>query len=210
MNDPSARPLAGDSGRDRILDAAALLFRNRGYSGTSLRDIANAAGMKAGSIYYHFPSKNEIVAAVLDAGVEHVHRSVQTALQRLPENVTHRDRITAAMIAHLKAFLGRSDYTSANLRIFGQVPPEIRERNMPAREAYEDVWRAMLKEARDQGELRDDVDLTSLRLFMIGGMNSALEWYRPERSEKIEKLAKKFAAIMFDGVARAPTGGERD
>jgi AcrR family transcriptional regulator len=73
-------------GRDGVLDIAARLFREQGYGSVSLRKIAEAAGIKAGSIYYHFGSKDEIVAAVLDAGFQVVHESMREAVTALPTN----------------------------------------------------------------------------------------------------------------------------
>ena len=70
-------------GRDGVLDIAARLFREQGYGSVSLRKIAEAAGIKAGSIYYHFGSKDEIVAAVLDAGIRVVHASMRDAITDL-------------------------------------------------------------------------------------------------------------------------------
>ena len=63
------------SGRQRVLEQAAWLFLQHGYRETTLRDIAAAAGMKAGSIYYHFDSKEQLLAAVLDTGIERITRS---------------------------------------------------------------------------------------------------------------------------------------
>ena len=69
MTDPTVKKKAGETprspvGRKGVLDVAARLFRDRGYGSVSLRKIAEAAGIKAGSIYYHFGSKDEIVVAI--------------------------------------------------------------------------------------------------------------------------------------------------
>ena len=66
----SARGADGPEGRRRILDVAAALFLERGYVGTSLRDIARAVGMKPGSLYYHFASKEALLEAILERGME--------------------------------------------------------------------------------------------------------------------------------------------
>src|SRR3954464_11698845 len=77
-----SRSLAAKSqkSRDAILRAAAALFRHQGYSGTTLRQIASLAKTKAGSIYYHFDSKEEILKEVLERGLQHVVESVKTAV----------------------------------------------------------------------------------------------------------------------------------
>jgi AcrR family transcriptional regulator len=70
-------------GRKGVLDVAARLFREQGYGPVSLRKIAEAAGIKAGSIYYHFGSKDEIVVAILDAGIQAVHDDMRQAVGAL-------------------------------------------------------------------------------------------------------------------------------
>ena len=66
--------------RKRILDVAAHLFREKGYAGVSLRSIASDADLKAGSIYYHFASKDDLVVEVLDQGIKRVHDAVAAAI----------------------------------------------------------------------------------------------------------------------------------
>ena len=66
-----------------ILETAARLFRHEGYAATSLRAIAAACDMKAGSLYYHFESKDQIVSEVLDIGVQRVFDAVKLALEEL-------------------------------------------------------------------------------------------------------------------------------
>ena len=101
-------------GRDGILNVAARHFREQGYGAVSLRRIAEAAGIKAGSIYYHFGSKDEIVVAILDEGIWAVHDRMRRAIS----DVSGGDAATvlrAAIRAHLRALLDVSDYSSCLL-----------------------------------------------------------------------------------------------
>ena len=68
--------------RRRILDAAAVLLAENGYKATTLRNVAEAAGLKAGSIYYHFPSKDHITVEVLNEGVQQVSKAVAKNVTR--------------------------------------------------------------------------------------------------------------------------------
>src|SRR5690242_7761777 len=94
----------------QILDAAAQMFGRRGYTDTTLRQIAEAAGMQAGSIYYHFASKDEIFDEVLSTGMRNIHATVQTAVSSLGSKAAHRTRIECAMTAHLELLLMKRDY----------------------------------------------------------------------------------------------------
>ena len=190
-------------GRRAILNAAARFFSNHGYASTSLRDIAKAAGMKAGSLYYHFSSKDEIVAAVIELGVQAVADEVAREVERArPEGPTARLRV--AIRGHLRALLAQHDYASANIRINNELPQKLRRRTHAARARYDEVWRGLIADCAAAGQLRDGVDPNVLRLLLIGAMNGALEWYRPDGRLKIDTLADRFAEIIVGGAAVPP------
>ncbi len=187
--------------RSRILDAAARQFRQRGYAAVSLRSIAAAEKMKGGSLYYHFSSKDEIVSEVLNIGIEMVQKAVETAVADLPGDATHDQVIRTAIKAHLRAFLEHSDYTSANVRIFAQLPKPVQKSNLAARAEYEDCWRGILGNAERDGALNPGTDLNIVRLMLIGAMNATLEWFDPKRGS-VDKLADRFAEMVLTGISR--------
>lgn len=188
-----------DATRDRILREAARLFRDQGYAAVSLRGLAAAAGMKAGSLYYHFGSKEEIVAEILDAGILAVDAAVRAALGDLPADAPAARRLRAAIRAHLFALLEHSDFTSANVRIFGQVPEAVQVANRPARRRYEALWDGLLADLQARGELRPDADLHAFRLLLIGALNATLEWFDPARGG-VDALAGHYADILLNGL----------
>src|SRR5512143_805243 len=79
--------------RGSILDAAALVVRRSGYSGTTLTDIAAEIGMKAGSLYYHFDSRESLVEAVMALGLARSRQAVEARLRELPARATPLDRL---------------------------------------------------------------------------------------------------------------------
>lgn len=188
-----------DVGRVGILNAAAALFRQNGYSAVSLRAIAQAAGIKAGSIYYHFASKDEIVTEILDAGIVSVHEKTQAAVEALHTDVPADAIIRAAIYGHLRALLEHGDYTSANVRIFGQVPVAVRDANLPVRRAYENYIDGLLSGLQTDGMIRPDVNISRLRLLLIGALNATLEWFDPERGG-VEALANDYADTFLIGI----------
>jgi len=186
-------------GRAGILSAAASLFRLHGYGGVSLRAIAAAAGIKAGSIYYHFASKDAIVTEILDAGIVAVHDEARNAVEALPNDAPPEVIFRATVRGHLRALLEHGDYTSANVRIFGQVPPAVREANLPVRRAYEKYLDALLSDLQAAGAIRADVNISRLRLLLIGAMNATLEWFDPNQGS-VEALADDYANIFLNGI----------
>ncbi len=202
--DVNGRPVKkSEVTNQKILDAAAHMFRVKGYWAATLNDIAELAGIRAAAIYYHFESKDELLAAVLDIGIDRIHEAVRKAVESLPENANHRRKIHAAIETHLATLLRHGDYTAANIINFGLAPAPIRARHHDQREAYGDYWRLLLSEAQDAGEIRADADLSLFRLFLIGALNWSEEWYQPD-GMSIADTAARCCAIFFEGAEPRP------
>lgn len=182
--------------RREILDAAARLLRRSGYEAATTRAIAAAVGIKSGSIYHHFDSKDAIVLQVMNEGVDVVREAVLEALAALPADATPRRRLEAAVEAHLLSSLEHSDYTSASIKAFSSVPDAVRRNNRDHRRAYEDIWRQLFVELKEAGVIPPDLSLDALRLMILGSMNWAGEWYRPGRLT-IASIARNFAAAVL-------------
>lgn len=161
-----------DNRRQQLLDAAARLFRERGYHATSMRDIAREVRMLSGSIYYHFPSKDEMLLAVYEEGVRHIAARVDAAA------ATGNDpwaRLEAGCAAHLEALLELSDYTQVMIRVLPQEAPTVADRLLALRDRYEARFRDLI----DALPLPEGADRRYLRLLLIGGLNWSHVWYRP-------------------------------
>lgn len=194
-----AAPAEEPDTRDRVLLEAARLFRHQGYAATTLRQVADAAGVKAGSIYYHFESKEVILGEVLDKGMIIVTEAVRERVEALPPDASWRDRIAAGIEAHLWGMLHYGDFTSANIRIYGQIPASAKSKHRLVRRVYADYWDRMLESARTARELRQDVNTTVIRLFLIGSLNWTVEWYNPQRGS-LQDLSRQIVGIVFDGI----------
>lgn len=204
---PPREPLP-EATRDQILVHAARLFRQQGYAATTLRRIAEAAGIRASSIYYHFDSKEEILAVVLDAGIDAVMTAVTERIAALPAAASWRDKIAAAIDGHLYGLLHHGDFTSANIRIYGQIPPAAKARHRLVRRGYARYWDELLQSALAAGAIRDDASLAVIRLFLIGALNWTVEWYKP-RSGSFRAFSAQITAIVFDGIAPLPRAATR-
>ncbi|MGO4405760.1 TetR/AcrR family transcriptional regulator [Bosea sp. RAF48] len=183
-----------NSSRRLILDHAARLLRSGGYHQTTLREIAEAVGIRKASLYYHFASKEEIVEAVVNDGVRFVHEGVVAALAAT-EGALPRERLEAAIRGHLAALHGHGDYTSASIKVFNFGAAPVPESVRAVRRAYEEVWRRLIAELQQAGALPAERSPDVLRLFLLGALNGSTDWYRPERFE-IDALAREFAALL--------------
>ncbi len=189
-------------GREGILNAAAMLFRQKGYAGVSLRSIAAEVGIKAASIYYHFASKDVVVIEILNAGIVAVQQEVQAAIFALPQTASPSDILRAGIKGHLRALLEHGDYTSANVRIFGQVPEAVRLASLPVRRQYERFWDDTLTDLQARNALRSDLNVAIFRMMLIGALNATLEWFDPQKGG-IDELADKYTDVFLIGVLTA-------
>ncbi|HVW43588.1 MAG TPA: TetR family transcriptional regulator [Amycolatopsis sp.] len=186
-----------------MLDAAAKVFKEKGYMATRLADIAAVANIQAGSLYYHFTSREDLVEEVLRVGQDTTSDLVRQRVDTLPADASNVDRIREAMKAHLAAVLEIGDYTSATIRILGQVPDDVRRRRLIAQREYGNYWRQLLEDAREAGEIRKDVDLSAIRMMMMGALNSSTEWYHPHRRRGLsgETIGNQFSTVFLEGLS---------
>lgn len=163
-----------DNRRAMILDEAARLFSTRGYESTSMRDIAAAVGMLPGSIYYHFPSKDEILTAIYTIGIDQILAAQARALDGVSEPWA---RLEAACAAHLDTLLGNEGYVAAIIADWPSEAADTRPHLIGERDRYEAIFRDLVKalpEVRSQ-------DRRIFRLTLLGALNWTLTWYRPGR-----------------------------
>ena len=191
---------AADATRRQILDAAAKLFRKQGFKGTTMRQIAEAAQMKAGSLYYHFSSKDEVLAEVFVIGIQLVFDEVKSAVSALGSSASFRKRIETGAQIHMEALHRYGDFTSANIRNAGQAPETVKGLDEQIRKAYARYWAQLVLKARQAGEIRQDLDPFTLRMTILGALNWSLEWFDPDRFST-ERFAKDVVEIIFDGAS---------
>ncbi len=175
--------------RADLVAAAARLIAKRGYEGTSMRDIAAAVGMLPGSLYYHFPSKEELFVEVHAQAVASINRAVDDAIasERDPW-----DRLEAATRAHLEAMLETTDTVAIVSPDFPEGRGELNERLIAQRNAYEEKFAALVRDL----DLPDTVDDRLFRLMLLGAVNWSPVWYRPQGRQSPAQLARAFVAML--------------
>lgn len=190
--------------RARILDAAAEVFSRQGYAGTRLSDIADEAGIKQGSLYYYFDSKDDLVEEMLAVGVQKTYAHVLETVEALGESATELDKIRAAIEAHAESVVARVGYTAASARIVGQLPPQIRRKHISSHQRpYGKLWHELLVSARDAGAIGAELDLEALRLLIIGALNWTVEW--PSKIKRSpSEVSSILSSVIFDGISTPP------
>jgi AcrR family transcriptional regulator len=208
----AVRAVRQNSRRRHILDATAALLRLRGFHGTSIRDIAAAVGMTPGAIYSHFASKNALLLAIYQEGIDVITERVDTAIASAGDP---RQKLIAACEAHLEVLLDRSDFAQVLIRVLPQDVPEVAEALTMLRDGYERRFTRLV----DQLPLPRTVSRRHLRMFVLGAMNWAQVWYRPG-GDSPRTIARRMIAAIHgldeevtderrSALARAPAKSTR-
>lgn len=206
-NDRRARSLgAGMAGQQpeevsrsmHILAVAARLFRELSYEATSLRDIATRSNIPLGSIYYHFPTKEELFAAVYEEGIRRLERALQEAVGSQEDPWT---RLELACACHLDKLCGGDDFTAVSIPT--QMPnlsAGIRNRVVQLNDRYEAMLRALV----DACDLDPALSSSLVRLQLLGALNWTSVWYSPG------KLTPRQIAAQLVRTYRYGAGGKKN
>ncbi|MDH3293193.1 MAG: TetR/AcrR family transcriptional regulator [Acidimicrobiia bacterium] len=200
MSTASTKPIGS---RERILAVAAERFLAAGYVETSLRDLASDAGMKAGSLYYHYPSKDHLLIAVLERGMEFMADAFERAAESL-DGSTDFEMLRAHVEAHLRALHDNRPYTAGHVTLFRTAPQFVRESIVPLRDHYESLWTALLVRLLPE---RSSKEITMLRLGLVGAMNASIDWLDTERGD-VGPFANLIAEQFWFGASSG--GGHGD
>lgn len=182
---------------EALLNAAAELFSTRGFRETTMRDIAKAAGMLPGSIYYHYGSKDDLLLAVYEAGVERIIAEFGKAVLHIEEPW---ERLARAVTVHIGAITRDNAY----MRVINRVLPEHVQKHASAlaqlRDRYETCWRNLI----DDLPLAQSVDRSLLRLMVLGAVNQAQFWFAPDGKRTPDEIGRAFARLLVEPIAEAP------
>ncbi len=187
-----------DDGNRRLelLGAAARLFRQKGFSATSTRDIAAAVGMHSGSPFYHFKSKDALLYAVMEEGMRAAIARQGAALQRLPARATPLRRMRCLIRAHFDTLLGPgNDFVPVMLYEHRSLSDLQRVALDSLQADYESVWTPVLKALHAGGALRAPVKLS--RLLILGALNWTVQWFDAGRDASLEQLTDAAMALFL-------------
>jgi AcrR family transcriptional regulator len=182
---------AGVTRRDQILEEAARLFGRRGYHATSMRDIGQATGLLAGSLYAHITSKEALLYEVV----------VQAARQFLDEMEALRaevlppeERLRKAMRAHVGVVARNLDaawvFHHEWKSLTGDRLAEVRR----LRRRYERLWEEVVR------DLPGAEDPRFARLLVLSAANWTYTWYRPDGPLSPEEVADRFSGLLLAGL----------
>jgi len=184
--------------RDVILETANRLFTNRGFSATSLEDIAEAVGIKRESLYYYYPGRYDLLYDIIEPQIANVMDNFE---QIVAGETEAGKAIRRGIMNHLQHF--NSNYLHMAMAIRKNRRDEVQQKFTRLRnmfKAYENIWIKLITEACARGEIIPRMPPKMMVYSILGLCNSLASWYRPEGGASLEQMARYFSDIILDGI----------
>lgn len=188
-NNAAGGDASASARRAMIMREAAKLFGSRGFDATTIRDIASAAGILGGSIYYHFQSKEDIFLAVHSAGMESITNEVAAAIAQYDDPW---DQLEAAAIAHCDALMATGELPVIVSPYYSESLKSLRTDLVAQRDRYD----RMIAEIIDRLDLPEHIDRRIFRLHFLGALNWMPTWYRPKSGLTAAAIGRQLVAMV--------------
>jgi TetR/AcrR family transcriptional regulator, cholesterol catabolism regulator len=188
--------------REAIIEAAARVFRTKGYHAASVQDIADAVGILKGSLYHHFESKEELLYLIVK---EPRARLYKTVADIVADDAPAGQKLRRAILAHLEAF----DQHYPHLFVYLREREEMKRRFRGAPKEYERYWQQILREGVKSGEFRVDLDVQVVSYGLLGMVNWLYKWYDPRGRLSVREIAAQLSTTALAGLVAAERSGER-
>jgi len=197
---PPEDPEGGDSPRvlarkREILRAAATLFRRQGIHATGMRDIAAAAGMAVGNLYYYFADKQALlVFCQRDALAGLLELADRVRALALPAD----ERLWLLVVGHMLRLHETTPGAVAHLDV-DDLAAEARESVLAGRDTYEEAYREVVREGATAG-IFGTVDPKLAAVTILGALNWTAQWYRPGGGKTARQLGEEMADLLVRGL----------
>ena len=186
------------SRRDELLATAGRMFAEQGLRSTTVRDIADAAGILSGSLYHHFDSKESMVDEILRGFLDDLFaRYRQIAASSKSATETLRGLVIASFESIDAERNAVAIYQDEAKRLSGQERfAYISELTVEFRQ----LWQSVLQRGVENGEFRADLDVELVYRFMRDTVWVAVRWYRPGGSMTVDSIADQYLSVVLDGI----------
>lgn len=184
--------------RDRLFEAAVALIGERGYTGTTVDEIVERAGVAKGTVYYHFKSKAELFSALLDDGLERLATSFRAATVDTASATAALRALVHAELTYIQHYQAFSKLVMSEM---WRLDRDWRDAIGKLRDHYGSVLAATVERGVGSGEFRADLDvqLTASALFGVVA-TAALDWLVFDRERKLADVEGQLVALVLAAV----------
>ncbi|HXE65111.1 MAG TPA: TetR family transcriptional regulator [Bryobacteraceae bacterium] len=180
-----------------VLDAAAALFCEKGFSETTTREIAGRLNIQQASLYYHISGKADLLRRICESALEAVESRVDAVLST---QKNARGRVRGLIGAHLEGLFENPDRALAGIAEFRSLSGADRRELSARRRNYSSLLGRELESAAKSGVLRTDIPVSILRLALLNYLNWTPRWYQPPGRLPLDDLAGIYDRVFIEGV----------
>jgi AcrR family transcriptional regulator len=184
--------------RQDILEAAAQVFRQKGFHGASMNDIAEAVNLQKASLYHHVSSKQEILVEILD-------QALQLLLERIlpitTQSLSADKKLRLMIHEYMQILVENRDLATVLLFEHRALERRQQSRHIPNRDKFEALWRDVLGDGvRTKTFQCEDIPLTAR--VLLGLLNWTITWYDPRGEKSIEQIADDYSNLLLNGLLK--------
>jgi len=184
---------------ESVLRGAVKAFNERGYDGTSMEDLSRALGITKSAIYHHVASKEELLRLAVNRALDGLFALLDEISVMDARAMTRLEELARRSVLLLVAEL---PFVTLLLRVRGNTKAE--RAALARRREFDAAVASLVAQARDEGDLRPDVDPALVARLLYGMINSVTEWYRPRGGGRSAELAEIIVSVAFDGLRLKP------
>jgi TetR/AcrR family transcriptional regulator, cholesterol catabolism regulator len=201
-------PLTSDSEfvsarRSEIVGIAGELFASKGYANTTVREIADAAGILSGSLYHHFDSKESMVEALLRDFLERIDARYRNVIAAAAGPVDALRELVHAAFGALATDRAAVAVMLNEYNLLVQYPRFAFLHDSV--EESERLWVAVLETGMREGALRADVPADAVYRFLRDAIWVSVRWYRPDGPQRPDDVAEEYLSVLLSGLAASTT-----
>jgi len=194
--------------REEILRAVARVFAQKGFEPATVRELARAAGVSQGTLYYHIGSKSQALLDILNAFVDVMIEKL-SAIAEGPDSA--EEKLSELMEVMLGTVASNRTELSLFLRERRALPRDAEMRVRAKSDRIDGILHAILAEGSAQGCWNPSISLRAARLAIFGMVSWAVEWWNPKGPMSYEEFAHEFTKLVLQGLlpgrsALAPEG----
>ena len=201
-----AKPSKSSLRRHAILRRATELFDQRGYSNTSLDDIAQAVGVTREALYYYYRNRSEILLAI----IEPQSAALIDGLDGIMESpLPSREKLHLAIDNHLRRFDRHCLEMTIGLRDgLMDVSEPVRKAMQRIWKKYEGLWVRLVADGQRSGEFERIGDPKMIAFGILGMCNWLARWYNPRKQVAIDEIIETYTTLIGRGLVAGPRSGE--
>ena len=180
-----------------VLRAAGRLFAERGFHGTSMRDLGGELGLLGSSLYSHVGGKSEMLVEVIRSGAV-LFQDLARSVDELEASAA--DRLEMLMAGHVEILTEHIDEATTFLNEARFLPEDERSAIVAMRDQYEATYRNVISEGVAAGEFKHDLDPALTTILVLSMLNAMHRWYRADGPQTPAEIAAQATDLVMEGL----------